>query len=45
MSDIRHITSMVVQIMIKLLKVKYGPETTSMLRNNRHIVIETCTTR
>ena len=33
------------QIMIKLLKVKYGPEATSMLRNNKHTGIETNTMR
>ena len=33
------------QIMIKLLNVKYGLETTSMLRNNKHTGIETSMTR
>ena len=37
MSDSRHLKSRYVHIMIKLLKVKYGPdgpETTSTLREN-----------
>ena len=33
------------QIMIKLLKVKYGLEATSMLRNNKHTGIETSSTK
>ena len=32
-------------MMIKLPKVKYGPEATSILRKNKHIGIETSTTR
>ena len=32
-------------IMIKMLKVKCGPETTHTIRNNKHIGIETSTTR
>ena len=33
------------QITIKMLKVKYGPKTTSMLRNNKHTAIEISTIR
>ena len=45
MFDSRHLKSRDVHITIKLLNVKYGPETTSTLRNNKHIGIETSTTR
>ena len=45
MSDSRHLKRRNVQTTIKLVKVNYGPETTSMLRNNKHIGIETSTTR
>ena len=45
MSDSRHLKRRYMQIMIKLLKIKYGLQTTSMLRNNKHIGIETKTTR
>ena len=36
MSDGSHLRKRDMQIMIKLLKVKYGPEATSTLRNNEH---------
>ena len=45
MSDNRHLKGRYMQIMITLLKVKYGPKTTSILRNNEHIGRETSTMR
>ena len=45
MSDSRHLKRRYMQIIIKLPRVKYGPEATSMLRNNKHTGIETGTTR
>ena len=45
MSDRRLLTSRDVHIVIKQLKVKYGQESTSMLRNNKHTGKETSTTR
>ena len=45
MSDSRNLKRRYMQIMIKLLKVKYGPEATSMLRNHNMLEIETSTTR
>ena len=45
MSDSRHLKRRYMQITITPLKVKYGPEATSMLRNNKHTGIETSTTR
>ena len=45
MFDSRHLKTRDMQITIKPLKVKYGPETTSMLRNNKHAGIETSITR
>ena len=45
MSDSRHLKIRSVQITIKLLKVKYGPEATSLLRSNKHTGKEIITTR
>ena len=45
MSHSRHHKRRDMQVTIKLLKVKYGPETTSTHRNDKHTGIETSTTR
>ena len=41
MPDCWHLKRMYMHIKIKMLQVKYGPEATSMLRNNKHTGIET----
>ena len=35
MSDSRHLERRYIQVTIKLLKVKYGPEATSVLRDSK----------
>ena len=45
MSNSRHLKRWYMQIMIKILKVKYGLEAASALRNNKHTGIKTNTTR
>ena len=45
MYDSRHLKRRYIQIMIEPLKVKYGPEATSTLRNNKLTGIETSSTR